>query len=660
MHFRSRRSIDKDDEDVRMDANLLSRVSQLIVRREVGNKDKEHHKKEKGVSVIKRKDKKVNGGPVNKRHDHNEKRKDSHHLLKKQGLEIQADKHHAKPADKHKTKADELSKANLVKALIEGDSGAKGGAGVPEKEYRELVEFIASSDQPTIETSSKKSDITRPSPITKGGHKKLTKKHKRVLAILAKMAPNVLRKYFHRKGLDKYWKVMNSIRKMNAAKQSKKERLKVHKDVKSFKQVRVVTEKKLKPSSGIKHPEKDALLKKNVKALKKVAKKEVSLHKIVKDTLSQKSQKPKVTKSYSKQKVIIVKPAEEKRADKLNTAKDQPFHHDTKEGQKTTMEQHPKEISHSHKDEKRNLTKEKKKKDVVKEEKEEKTIASLKSSEAPDVVLSQAKDSVANKTDEKPKTRKVKDVTKQEPRKKVLTTVSVKETAPPKNLKDKAKDGDTSLKTSKALKVNTSHVKIPASSIQPAKLVKPNQLKDSSTHEITTSQTKPQEQKVAAQHQLKAMDTSAPKKLTNKSSSEDTGERPKEIPKAHATTDDHVIKVTHTPQHSQEPEVKQDKKQEKDSQAKQENPASGKIGVLKEKIKKTNNLKFKVAQALLAHCETQNRLRQVFDEVNSSLKKAASLAKAIGSKFGIKQSDIDKMTSEHTEGAVQEFLNKLF
>ena len=62
----------------------------------------------------------------------------------------------------------------------------------------------------------------------------------------------------------------------------------------------------------------------------------------------------------------------------------------------------------------------------------------------------------------------------------------------------------------------------------------------------------------------------------------------------------------------------------------------------------------------LAHCETQNRLRQVFDDVNNSLKKAASLAKAIGAKFGIKARDIERMTSEHTEGAVEQFLNQLF
>ena len=89
-------------------------------------------------------------------------------------------------------------------------------------------------------------------------------------------------------------------------------------------------------------------------------------------------------------------------------------------------------------------------------------------------------------------------------------------------------------------------------------------------------------------------------------------------------------------------------------------PALRKIDYLKEKIRDTNNLKFKVAQALLAHCETQNRLRQVFDEVNSSLRKATLLARAIGKTFGMKQDDIMKMKSEHNEVAVEQFLNQLF
>ena len=149
------------------------------------------------------------------------------------------------------------------------------------------------------------------------------------------------------------------------------------------------------------------------------------------------------------------------------------------------------------------------------------------------------------------------------------------------------------------------------------------------------------------------MSPNVTKKITNQNSSGLTHDKPKEIPKARVVTEHHEVGVAHAPQ---KPEVPQ----EKGSQVKQQSPAASKIDILKEKIQKTNTLKFKVAQALLAHCETQNRLRQVFDEVNSSLKKAASLAKAIGTKFGIKPSDVEKMTSEHTEGAVEQFLNKLF
>lgn len=616
MTFRSRRSIDEDDEDVRTDTNLLSEVNQLIVRREIGNKDKKYQKKDNGVPVIKSKDKKVNN-----RHDQNAKRKDSVRLSKKPGLEIQADKHghHAK-ADKRKTKANEFSKANLVKALIGADSGAKRNAGVPDNAYRELAEFIASSEQPTIETSSKKSDIAR--PVAQGSHKKLTKKHKRVLEILSKMAPNLLRKYFHRKGLDKYWKVMDNIRKRKQ-KQSEKEKLKAHKDVKSAKHVKLVAPKKPKSSSGITHPEKDAKLKKQAKSHKKNFKKEVSQHKIVKNTASKKSNKREDLKSSSKQKVIIVKPAKET--------------HNKKQSQKTTVEQHQKDIPQAHMDDKKNLFKAVRSKDVVKIKPEESKIASGKSPQVPNAAASHAKDSVASQTHEKPKSPEVKSVN------------------------DKSKDGnDSVVQVTKSVKVNASHVKVPVGSFQSAKVVKPIQVadnKDSSTKQLKTSQPRLQEQKIEPHHRITALAISAPIKMTNKSSAKVADENPEKIPKAHTDTVHHVIKTAHV----QQAEVKQDKKQDESyRKAKQENPASGKIDYLKEKIRKTNNLKFKVARALLAHCETQNRLRQVFDDVNSSLKKAASLAKAIGSKFGIKQSDIEKMTSEHTEDAVEQFLNKLF
>lgn len=666
MHLRSRRSIDEDGEDVRTDTNLLSEVGQLIVRREVKDKDKsdkKDHKKKSGVPVIKKMEKKVNSVPVNKRHDQKAKKKDSFHLVKKQGSDMRADKHHTK-TDKHKAKTDEISKANLVKELI----GAKTrDAGVPDKEYRELIEFIASGVQPTIETSSKKSDIARPSAKAQGERKKLTKKHKRVLAALAKMAPDALRKYFHKKGLDKYWKVMDNIRKMNAMKQKGMEKLKAHEDAKSAKQVKP----KAAPKKN-KHPERDVLLTKQIKSHQKNSKQEISHQKIVKDEASEKSHepdgllkkqikfhqkdskkavsqqkmvkdeakgkphKPDILQSSSKQKVevVVVKPAKETHQKTMNQAS----HHEKKEGQKITVEQHLKEISQTHKVGKKNLFKMIKSKDGVKV---------AKSSQTANVAASHVKASAASKTHEKLTALEVK------PGMKGLEAVATKKTSSPKKVNDKAKDSNAAVHGSKVMKESTSRVKIPASAIQRAKLVKPVQVvenKDSSSYQIKTSQSKAPGKQEASQHQVKAMANNLPNK--NKVVKENS----KESPKANAVTAHHAIKTMH----GQQPEVKQTKKEDESSRANQENLGSSKIDFLKEKIRKTNNLKFKVAQALLAHCETQNRLRQVFDDVNSSLKKAAALAKAIGEKFGIKQSDIDKMTSEHTEGAVEQFLNQLF
>ena len=666
MHFRSRRSIDEDGEDVRTDMNLLSEVGQLIVRREVRDNDKsdkKDHKKKTGVPVIKKMEKKVNSVPVNKRHDQKAKRKDSFHLVKKQRSDIKADKHYTK-TDKHKAKTDEISKANLVKELI----GAKSrDAGVPDKEYRELIEFIASGVQPTIETNSKKSDIARPSAKAQGKRKKLTKKHKRVLAVLAKMAPDALRKYFHKKGLDKYWKVMDNIRKINAVKQKGEEKLQAHEDAKSAKEVKP----KAAPKKS-KHPEKDALLtkqvkshqkdskkaishqkivkdeasekshkpdallKKQIKFHQKDSKKDISQHKIVKDEAKGKTRKPDILQSPSKQnvEVVVVKPAKEMHQKTMNQAS----HHEKKEDQKITVEQQLKEIPQTHKDGKKNLFKAIKSKDGVKV---------AKSPQTANVAASHAKASAASKTHEKLTVLEVK------PGMKGLEAVAAKETASPKKVNDKTKDSNAAVHGGKVVKESTSHGKIPASLTQPAKLVKPVQVfasKDSSSHQIKTSQSKAPGKRVASQHQVKAMAINLPNK--NKVADKNL----KESPKFNVVTAHHVIKTTH----DQQPEEKQAKKEDESSRIKQENLGSSKIDFLKEKIRKTNNLKFKVAQALLAHCETQNRLRQVFDDVNSSLKKAAALAKAIGEKFGIKQSDIDKMTSEHTEGAVQQFLNQLF
>ncbi|XP_001631916.2 nucleolar protein 58 [Nematostella vectensis] len=84
------------------------------------------------------------------------------------------------------------------------------------------------------------------------------------------------------------------------------------------------------------------------------------------------------------------------------------------------------------------------------------------------------------------------------------------------------------------------------------------------------------------------------------------------------------------------------------------------IAHLKEQVKRANSLKFKVAKALLAHCETQNKLKKVFEKVNASLMNAAKLAKVIGNKYGIKQKDVEKITTLHTQSAVEEFLQKIF
>ena len=85
-----------------------------------------------------------------------------------------------------------------------------------------------------------------------------------------------------------------------------------------------------------------------------------------------------------------------------------------------------------------------------------------------------------------------------------------------------------------------------------------------------------------------------------------------------------------------------------------------KFAALKDKIKRANKLKFKVAQALLAHCATQNNLRNIFRDVNVSLKKAAVLVETIGAKLGMKKSDVEKITNQHPEQAVQQFLNDMF
>ena len=656
VHIRSHRSIDEDDEEKQSDTNFLSKASQLIVRRDVENNAKKYHKKESGVPARKNKIKKARSDPVAKGHHQNARKTDSIRVIKKQGLV----KHHTKKGggkdkadDKGKLAMDELSKARLVKALIEGDSEPKKDAGVSEQTYKELAEFIASSDQYTIETGSKKSLIPRPvsKAHAKGTHIKLTKKHKRVLDILSKLAPNVLRKYFHQKGLDKYWKVMENIKKIHAAKwnnqkkkvvdnakdiqpvkQGSRGEIKEHKHAKGSK---IVPPKKQKSSSGLKHPENDALLNMQTKLQENSSKIEHSKHKKANEKATRKIHKHEVLRNSS-QEAVVVKSTEEKRAKKSKKEAAIGIDHEKKKQHKTVVEtSHQREIAQPQKDEKKNLFKMINSKNITSVDKKNEKLGSEKSLMSSAESGSHVQNAVANSVNEKLKAARFKDVPEQERQKKVSGPV-IKKTAHAKKINGDAKD----------LGSSANRAKMSTSKNVPKTMEKPNQVfvkKDSSTHQMKTRQ-----QQKAPQFQVKSEAKNTTRELTNKNIS-DTD---KETAKAPSKTEHHVIKVTHAPQleskHSESLEVKE------------KHPASGKINYLKEKIRKTNNLKFKVAQALLAHCETQNRLRKVFDDVNSSLKKAAVLAQAIGKKFGIQQNDIDKITSYHTEGAVEQFLNKLF
>ena len=699
IHFRSRRSVDEDDEEEQTEANLVSDVNRLVVRRDVGQPEKESHKRTKGSSEVKRKVERAG--------------KEAQHLLKKPGLDIQADKHRAKKVKtnkaeddkakkktvskrfktkrvskkqgkkpKHKTNSDELSKANLVKALIGGDAGVKSHkeqTGIPEKAYRELVEFMAGSQQPSIETGSKKSDIAKPSRGTshKGGQlrkqvvrRTLTKKHKRVLAILSKMPQSVLRKYFHLKGLDKYWKVMDNIRKNQAAKKSVKKVVKVHKDEKIVKQLKDRAPKKVKTSSGFKHLEKVKLLQKQ----DKLHLQESKQHKIFKDKPAKKVVKDETTKNTTREKAIkeTVKDKTKEKSQKqlalhspssqkvANIAKGTPpkkgqitqnetSHLEKKQSHNIKVDQHAKEVVKPQKD----MSKDTKSKDVVKVEETIQKNDARKGAQTSKVALHAKNSTTSNKTPEKLKSPEVKEMSKQDVEKKAsLKPAAAKQTALAKDSKDKALHAkDQPAQVGKVVKLNTSQMKSPASpqSTQPAAKLQAGKNKD----QVKITKQKSQEDKESIQEQLKAMAPKAPHNVKHQNSSAAAREKPKEIPKALAAAEHHDVKTAHAPQLPKE-------KHDKGSQVKQQSPGPSKIDILKEKIQKTNNLKFKVAQALLAHCETQNRLRQVFNDVNSSLKKAAILAKAIGAKFGIKPSDIEKMTSEHTEGAVEQFLNKLF
>ena len=84
------------------------------------------------------------------------------------------------------------------------------------------------------------------------------------------------------------------------------------------------------------------------------------------------------------------------------------------------------------------------------------------------------------------------------------------------------------------------------------------------------------------------------------------------------------------------------------------------LAALKKKIHRTNELKLRVAKALLAHCATQNKLRDIFRDVNISLKKAAVLVEIIARRLGMETSDVQKMIKQHPEKAVQQFLSEVF
>ena len=657
-HMRSHRSIDENDEEKQSGTNFLSKASQLIVRRDVENNAKKYRKKESGVPARKNKIKKARSDPVAKGHHQNARKTDSIRAIKKQGLV----KHHTKKGggkdkedDKGKLAMDELSKARFVKALIEGDSEPKKDAGVSEQTYKELAEFIASSDQYTIETGSKKSLIPRPlsKAHAKGTHIKLTKKHKRVLDILSKLAPNVLRKYFHQKGLDKYWKVMENIKKIHAAKRNnpKKKFMDNAKDIKAVKQSseeerkenkhtkgsKIVPPKKQKLSSELKHPENDALLKMQTKSQEKSSKIEYSKQKKSNDKAIRKLRKHDVL-GNSSQEAVVVKSTEEKRAKKSKKEVAIAIDHVKKQQHQIVVEpSHQRKIPQPQKDEKKNLFKVINGKNITSVEKKNEKLGSEKSLDSSAESGSHVQNAVANSVNEKLKAPRFKDVPKQERQKKVSGPV-IKKTAHAKKLNGDAKD----------LSSSANRAKMSTSKNVPKTLEKPNQVfvkKDPSTHQIKNRQ-----QQKAPQFQVKSGAKNTTRELTNKNISD--AENHKDTAKTPSGMEHHVIKGTHVRQ--------LESKHNESLEVKEKHPASGKIDYLKEKIRKTNNLKFKVAQALLAHCETQNRLRKVFDDVNSSLKKAAVLAQAIGKKFGIQQNDIDKITSYHTEGAVEQFLNKLF
>lgn len=628
MHFRSRRSVDVDIGELRPDTNLLSEINQHITRREVSNNRKEQrndHKKKKSGPMEKSKTKttKIKRGEK-KRQDKNIKKKNS--KPEKQGSPVRA-KNNFKEK-KRKKQTDELSKSNLVKELIGAGLETKKDLRVPEKAYSQLIEMIATSAQPIIEASSKKSDIARPP----SSHNKLTKKHKRVLAILAKMAPDVLRKYFHRKGFDKYWKIMENFRKMKSVKRTKK---KTPKDVKNVRDEFVSSRKKNKPTSGSKQ-KKDSIPKIKSKGSSKARSKiPKSLSKSGKVVLL------KHVSGVSPKALAIRLEAKGSRKVSANVRQglkiDKIWHKVDKEGKgKILVQQNRKAVPRVYKNEKTPSRAIKTNRVVPAEKKAEKNVKPEKTLQRSNVSTFH---SVTEKSSVKPKFHDEKDTTKtrKELIKQVLKTSATGKSLSPKNTSKEI--------TSSSIQNKASRMKSPLRPSTPVPMVKIIQNVLNKNSSAKSSQLDPRK-KLAPKHpSRKAIDVSSPSNSSRKGGSKIINDE-----KHKGAVLYHVNASTHA----------QNPGQNDSTQIPQENPHVNKIGFLTGKVKKANNLKLKVARALLAHCETQNRLRQVFNDVNSSLKKAAALAKAIGTKFGIKQSDIDKITSHHTEEAVEQFLNHLF
>ena len=616
MHFRSRRSVDVDFGESRTDTNLLSEASQHIERRATTDNDKKvkkYPKKKKGVSVsVKSKTTKIKKSrKPKKRKDKTMKKKNSRRA--KQRTPVQAKR--GNKAKNVQKRTDELSKANLVKELIGADLDAKKDLGVPEKAYRQLIEIIATSAEPIIE--NKKSDIARPLPKALSNHNKLTNRHKRVLAILTKMAPDVLRKYFHRKGLDKYWKIMENLRKRTISKRGKK---KSHKNAKSLKAKVIFSPKKTKPYSVSKH---------QTKAIFKKAESRGSRY-------SRRSKFPKNPTKMKKARKVNPRVREGQQVDKTG-------YHKKKGKLKDRQVQKRKVIPRVH--ENKNAIKSK---IIVHEEENHNKTASRKTLKRPNILTSREKyPLVTQKSAKKPRFPEVNDTRKQEHGEKGrLVAVAFKKELSLKNTTKQI------ISTSSSPKGSTSLTKIPEGSLKPTQGARSIKDRFSSTE---TGNTKEEEQ-TENQHQSKGMAVASISNATRTTSARTSNGKVISDEKHKDVDVNHVMETMH----SQQPSTRQNQKVNKTSLATQNNPGADTIEFLAAKVKKTNTLKLKVAQALLAHCETQNRLRQVFNDVNSSLKKAEALAKAIGTKFGIKPSDINKITSQHTEDAVEQFLNHLF